>query len=449
MKRERLMLAVIAACAGAALLFALMVPQLMRPSRRPEESAHSLARWLQRHPGDWIGFAKLSELAIASDLPHRLPLWRASFDHARSLAPLRPHAAVAFVRGGLFNWQELSPRERSHVIEVATSMLRDPAVFAATSMSLFAVTQDFELLLKNNPGTSAAYASLAQLALRHHNFAGYRKARDLENAHRVSEVASALDSRPPAELIAMLPYPLRAEHERIVRALLEQLHRRPVDAPLRPDLTSGLIDFAIRHSSTPLDGLRFVVLDDASATPASRARLAIALGLWKEASDIRIAHAGDTPEWRQYHVEKALAHSNRDEHAQAFAELAHATSDPSAAAIAAGAEVARRAGNRATAVLYERQLADRTLPRWEGLCGIDLCTTATAVVFRPQRGELLLTFTNAGADAAYLEVRVDDRRVAEGEANGKSWHISLEPGAHRLEVRIANSAGGQRRVRMS
>jgi hypothetical protein len=448
MRRERMLLSAIALASGVALAVTLSRPHVARPSPRPDD-VRPLSQWLAAHPADWVGFGLLSERAIESDGENRHQLWRAAFEHARWLAPGRKQPAFAYVRAGLFNWHELSADDRRHVLEQAKPMLRDEGVFNRIHESMFAVSGDIDFLLRNNPGTSNSLAAIASLALRHGHFERYQVARDAADARRLAEIKGTRSTRQPAELLMLLPSPLGAEHRAMVASVLDELQHRPIDTTTaRADLTSDLIDYSIRHAIRPLDGLRHVIHDVPSATEQARARLALALGQLDEAERIRGSSASRGFEWNQYHLERAHALLAKGDVKAARASVGAASDTLTPEMLATAASVARADGDQRAEAAFLERLRAFERPRWEGLCGSELCRVATASIYRPTPGAIAIRLAGTTDQKVWTEVRVNDERITAGRVDGGIWQIPLKAGVQKVEVRILNP-GGQARVRIS
>ena len=171
---RRVILGSIAVVSAALLAVFLTLPgDAARPS-----DAVELGRWMNEHPADWRAASALSAAALDSDAPHRVQLWREAFAHAQQLAPHKPNAATAFVRGGLFHWYELGVEERRLVLDQAAPMLRDQATFTAMHRPLWELTRDFAYLRRNAPDNEKTRTWLRDLAVTHGLFDHYRELRD-------------------------------------------------------------------------------------------------------------------------------------------------------------------------------------------------------------------------------------------------------------------------------
>jgi hypothetical protein len=208
-------------------------------------------------------------------------------------------------------------------------------------------------------------------------------------ADNLARSATVLD---PPELIRRLPSPLTREDEPLVRRVLAELQRRPLDAAAAAGVherASDLSDFAVRHGLGPLDGLN-ALIDNREVPVARRIRLARALG--------------------------------QDDQARTLATQRTNLPAPGA---------------------------------WIGTCGTtDLCSTVTATIEAARAIRLSLDVVQTDEVDPYVEIYVDDVRVAEGNVRGsRTFALPVrEAGSHRVEVRLANPQtrnGVQRRVRLS
>jgi hypothetical protein len=92
---------------------------------------------------------------------------------------------------------------------------------------------------------------------------------------------------------------------------------------------------------------------------------------------------------------------------------------------------------------------------WAGTCGVnELCASATAKQYvRDGTIDLTLTAVQSDETPPYVEIFVDDARVAEGEVHGsRAFRIAVATGLREIEVRLVNARtrnGIQRRVRLS
>lgn len=388
---RQILLGVTAGLTLVMLIVFLAKPAIARDADRPGEIA-ALARWLADHPADWLAASLIADRALDTTTSRRSELWRTSYAHAVRLAPHRPNPAAAFVRGGLFHWYELSPADRTEVLRVAAPMLRDPVFFERMHRPLFDLTRDLTYLRSNAPDTENAVLWLRDLAAMNGLFADYRELRAAVAAQRVRKFEERKDTLSAAELIRLVPNPITRDHEPLVRRVLAQLQRRPLDslsAPGVAERAADLAEFAIRHRLKPLDGLD-VLVETREAAGATRARLAGALGRREEA-----------------------------------------------------------------ALITAREPERPDNARWTGTCGgNDVCSAATATITASSEITLEVAAVQSDEIPPYVEIYVDDERLAEGPID-ESRRFTLPvraAGPHRVEVRLINPQTRnrfQRRIRLS
>jgi hypothetical protein len=448
-RSRRIVLALGGAISGMLLALVLLRPDILREKPRPRD-ARALAAWVATHPADWKASRALSEQALDSDLPRRLELWKASYDHARSLAPLRTQAATAFVRGGLFHWTELSPADRKAVLAAAAPLLRDEATFVQLHANLFQLTRDFNYVRRAAPDSPRALRQLRDLALAHGLFAEYRELRAEERETRVARLSAIRGTATVPELLSLLPHPADAADKPLIRDVLEATVARPVNAQRDGRVTSALtsaLDLGIEPARTlaPL-------LDAEWISEAVRARLALALDDPAAATRLELAARGASgSDWAAYFADRARHEARRGERAAAEAALARLPAgDAESLAVAAG--IHRIIGDETRAGELENRL--RTNVRWAGLCGNDLCRSArTFRMFDTTPEALRFAVVQTDGIPPYLEVFVDGALVAEGAVEGsRTFEVLATPGIHEIEVRLVNPktrSGLQRRVRMS
>lgn len=383
---------------------------------RPEEIP-GLARWMSDHPADWLAVSLLADRALDSELPRRVELWRAAYAHGARLAPLRPNPAAAFARGGLFHWYELGGGDRQAVLRAAAPLLRDPMFFSRMHRPLWQLTGDFAYLRRHAPDTEQALVALRDLAVTHGRFGDYRELRAALARQRLQMFERQRKTLTPPAMIALLPPRITKDYEPLVRGVLEELQRRPLDAinaPATRARADELIAYALRHDLGPLDGLE-ALIETPSIRAVTRARLAVALGRDRQASAIELAGATRAAEWAPYFLERAAFEESR--------------------------------GDRALAALYRRRAVHESA-EWTGLCGrAEVCSSATRIAVAP----MSLTVENAQSDEVppYVELYVDDALVAEGPVEDSR---RFSAGKGRVELRLANPWTRnrfQRRVRLS
>ncbi len=388
---RQIMLGITAALMLTLLIAFLATPAIARDPVRPRE-VNELARWLADHPADWLAASGLSARALDSTLPARHALWRRSYEHAQRLAPRRLNGTSAFVRGGLFHWYELEAADRKEILAVAAPMLRDPKIFTEMHKPLWELTRDLGYLRRNAPDTENAIVVLRDLAATNGLFDDYRELRTALSRHRMKTFESGKERLTAVELIRLIPSPITRDEEPLVRRVLDQLQRRPLDASNAASVHqagSDLAEYAIRHRLGPLDGLE-VLVETREVPAASRARLAEALGRTTDAKRI--------------------------------------------------------------AVLESRQPSTE---RWSGTCGRnEVCYSATATIPADRQITLDVAVVQTDEIPAYIEIYVDDERMAEGPVvETRRFAVPVRTaGAHRVEVRIANPHTRnqiQRRIRLS
>jgi hypothetical protein len=413
--------------ASSALLLAifLMNPRWQGEPARPKEP-QPLAKWLAWHPADWLAASAISDQSLDSalPLPRRIALWRSSYALAHYLAPLRPNPTAGFVRAGLFHWYELGPADRQAVLRAAAPLLRDPQVFASLHRPLWELTRDLAYLRRTAPPTINALWMLRELAVASGDFAEYRTLRTALRDARMNEFQARRATATIGELIDILPQSITGEDEPLVRAILEEIDRRPFDVNQMGNRLEDLARFAIAHDVQPLTAIASLVEIDRKLTNPTRARLAVALRDRAAATRIELLTGiTTTPEWTQYHLDRAaLEERERD------TELA---------------------------TLYRTRAAHSEAPpmnTWANTCGpTDLCTAVTRTHDGPF--EFKAAIAQSDEIPPYLEIYVDDILVAEGEVRDeKTFHVKAGPGLHRTEVRLVNRFtrnGTQRRARLS
>lgn len=427
--RQTLLTSIAAASALLLLLF-LANRELTRDPVRPDDLGE-LAAWLSHHPADWLAASAITDRSLDSALPlgRRVALWRSSHMLAAHLAPLRTNPTAGFVRAGLFHWYELGAAERRAVLAAAAPLLRDPAIFAALHRPLWELTHDLGYLQRSAPPTINALSMLRELAVSSGNFDAYRNLRAAMREGRMNEFRAKRSTVTVAELMAILPQPITESDEPLVRAILEEIDRRPFDLQTfdlqnRGGRVEELALYAIRHDVKPLTALAPLIEHVGKLTNPTRARLALALGDRNAAMRVELTTGMvNAAEWGPYLLERA-----------SFEE---------------------REGQPALAARYRLRatVADRPAVNvWTNVCGVaELCSS----VFRIHDGPLHFRASVVQSDqiAPYLEVYLDDKLVMEGEVrDGKTFAVDAAPGPHRTEVRLVNRTmrnGAQRRVRLS
>ncbi|HYI10628.1 MAG TPA: hypothetical protein VEK57_16325 [Thermoanaerobaculia bacterium] len=399
----------------------LTTPELARDQKRPQE-LEALGVWIENHPADWLAASALSDRALDSNSPRRRELWRTAYAHAGYLAPLRPNSAAGFVRAGLFHWYELPEDDRKAVLEVAATLLHDPAVFTSLYTPLWQLTRDLAYLRRVAPRTTLATAQLRDLAATHGQFDHYRQLRAELRASRLHDLQKTRNLLTPAELLAILPEHVDTADEPLVRAILEHLDRSAFDVKQLGEGAEKLARYALDHHVQPLTALASLCETPGVVSDATRARLALALG--KREAATRIEMSGTVvaaKEWLPYYLDRA--------------------------------ELEAREGNSSVAALYRARAATArdASGAWSETCyQNELCRNAV----RETNGPLALRLSVVQSDETppYVEIYVDDALAAEGEiADERSFTVG-GPGHHRVELRLVNRHtrnGVQRRLRLS
>lgn len=431
-----------------AIVLLLFVAQYQPTSPQRPEDLRGAAVWVTEHPADWIAASVISDAALDSALPRRFDLWRASYQLASGLAPRRHNASAAFVRAGLFHWYELPEPDRHAVLVAAMPLLRDPTLFPAMHASLFELTHDLGLLRRANPGTRSALLLLRDLAVKNGRFDDYRAIRQDLRVRTLAEFKERLTTASYGELVMMLPDPLTAADEPLVRDLLSEMHRRPIEAVPDAARTRALIEYAIRRH-LPLDGLR--PLARMREVPDSlRAHLALHLGDEELASQLELA--GWLPaaaEWIDYQADRALVDAKRGDAGGTQVHLDRAAT----AGVTPPVVAAMREAERLLDTTFTNAPDART--------AIEPAEIGAYVAwhqdaYTPAATTLPLHVATVQSDqiAPFVEVYVDDVLVADGAVNGeREIPVTIGgAGLHRLELRIANPVTRgrvQRRVRIS
>jgi len=403
------------------LLFAIVRPHLP-PSTPPDDFAGAI-RWLASHPADYLALDVVTDDALNTQDARRFEIWRASHELAVQLAPWRSGPRMAFVRSGLEHWYELPPRDRATVLASAAPLMHDPEIFGRVARPLFDLTGNFAYLRKNAPHDAPSRDLLSRIAATNGLFAEYRSLRAEAAIARLRHFSKIRSSASQAELIEILPDRFDGDDEQLLRQILDELSRRPIDAPpSQPALVDRVVDYALRHHIEPLSGLEALVDLPGAASEPARARVALHLGDADRASRIEISTPHNDPAaWADYFDERA-----------AFA---------------------RTHGDTALAKLYEAKafLGHQQRATWTGLCAANtICTGGSKelLVTKPHRLALSLD-SDPETVPAYVEIFVDERRVTEGEvAKTKTLDLGpAEPGWHLVDVHVVNPFTPQARER--
>lgn len=424
----------------------------------PPNDPVGMARWVSEHPADWLTASVLTDSALDARIPQRFELWRASYDTAAKLAPLRPNPRAAFVRAGLFHWYELSPPDRKLLITELEPMLRDVRYFGDMYAALWMLTRDFALLRRANPGDANSLNNLRTLAATHGRFEDYRELREEIRRKLFAELQQHRGGS-PADLIAVLPSTLDAADTPLVKAILQELHEHPLDVNTAPQGNSTLLlEFALDHNLEPLDGLQELAHSEKLVAPALRARLALRLGHPDLASRLALLAVPNSRDWSAYHRDRALYEARRGAVDAAEAQLLLADIAKSPQGLAVAAEVADITGRKELAARRRHDLATAfgELRDWEDLCSADLCRSANRWVYVAAPRTLTVRVTPVQSDEVppYVEAFVDGVIVAEQPiSSATTMNIPIATaGLHRVELRLVNRFTrnqAERRVRLS
>lgn len=412
--RKSVYLLILAAASLASLLlFAIVRPHL--PASTPPSDFSGAMQWLTMHPADYLAADVVTEHALDTPPRERFEIWRASHELAIQLAPWRGGPRMAFARSGLEHWYELPPRDRVQVLRTAEPLLHDPTIFPRVAQPLFDLTGNFGYLRRNAPHDAAARERLSHIAATNGLFADYRSLRAEAAIARLRRFSQIRSSASQSDLIDLLPDFFSADDDALVRSILEELSRRPLDAaPSRAAVVDRVVDYALRHHIEPLSGLEALVDLPGAASDPARARVALHLGDPDRASRIEIAARNTEPAaWADYDDERA-----------AFA---------------------RAHGDGPLAKLYEAKafVGHQEREKWTGLCaGKTICTSGSRelTVAKPHRLTLSFDSEHEEGVPAYVEILIDGQRVAEGEiAKSHTFDLGTAAvGPHPIEVRIVN-----------
>jgi len=436
------------------LLVGILRPELLRDPRRPP-GIEAEARWLMEHPADWVAASEISDAALDLQSPRRFQLWYTAYEHARRLAPHRANTAVAFVRGGLFHWYELGAADRKRVLDAAAPLMHDEAFFGRMYAPLWQLTRDFAWLRRVAPDTLNARIWLRDLAIVRGLFGDYRVLRDEIRRERMEAFDSRRGSDDPNALLELVPRHLDRADEPLVHAMLEELDRKAFNVEQMSGAIEDVVEFAVRHDTQPLAAIGPLVKKGGRMREVTRARAALALNDVTMATQIELTGAIDhVQEWSEYYLDRARFEARRgDFHTAEAYVLRAAPAGQTPRWLAVAEEVARAAGKPAEAAAYRKRL--EAMPwTWSGMCGAEVCRTATATQYvRASRLQLQLANTQSDETPPYVEIYVDDALAAEGEVRDqRAFDVATTPGLHELEVRLVNPLtrnGAQRRVRLS
>jgi hypothetical protein len=232
----------------------------------------------------------------------------------------------------------------------------------------------------------------------------------------------------PADLLALIPQTFTRDDDALVRGVLQELQRRPLDGPPpNSETLDRVVDYALRNRIEPLGGIDSVASLPGAASDVTRARLALHGGNAQQAGSIEVSSTiVDPAAWADYFDERA-----------AFARKS------------GDALLAQASAERAQSGHAARQ-------RWRNVCDDDtLCLRAATEV--PAERERTLSIALApevpNGVPAYVEIYIDAARVAEGPLPAAQTFDagSISPGPHPLEIRLVNPftpQARQRRVRL-
>lgn len=460
MTRRQRQIVLISIAAMLAMLIAVFLLNLdvVKDPAAPREVV-AMGAWMQKHPADWLTAAEISDAALDSSVPRRTELWRTSYALALHLAPRLKNSPGAFVRAGLFHWYELGANDRKAVLDVAAPLLHDNNdIFNDLHEPLWDLTHDFDYLLRNAPPTAGAIDTLRAMTASRGLFADYRKTRAVLDRERLVAFREARTTMAPHELPSLLPPRLSMDDEPLVRAILEELHSQSFTPEQFRDPTAAMIEFALDHNVQPLDALAPFIEADI-IPPQTRARLALALDHADTAATIELAGAHPVaPEWVRYRAERALYEAKHGNAGAVEIQLRHAfASGADPFVLETAIQAAELLQNGEAAAQYRRQLAAfAKAPReWNPNCGRDeVCDWGSTRVYATGPIDINAAVVQSDRIPPYIEIYVDDARVAEGEVDKtRLFTLPLATGVHRIEVRLINprigGSGFQRRVRLS
>jgi hypothetical protein len=210
-------------------------------------------------------------------------------------------------------------------------------------------------------------------------FDDYRELRGEVQRKREADFREKRDRFSPVEIVGALPPPpYSTDDEPLLRAALDELHRRPLtEDPHRIGELDALVDYALRHHLEPLDGINSIVLMHGAASDITRYRLAEKFGMNAAAFDIRLGAKTPLAEPRG-----TWQHLRDDGNVNGRAWIDREFAGPASIAI--------------------QTIKSDEVPPW-------------------------------------VEIYFDDARVAEEEVPAsRTFAIPAAKGEHRLEVRVAN-----------
>ncbi|MCU1230196.1 MAG: hypothetical protein JWO97_3080 [Acidobacteria bacterium] len=392
------------AMAGSLLVFITTPSSDWKTVAPPDDRVH-LADYIATHPTDAKASAKITDAALDYPIAKRRELWHAAHDLTNHIEPYRTNGQIAFARAGVFHWSELSDAERHEVIASIGPLLNDYNRFMALYKPVWALTHDLALLRRHAPRSESVLNELGELAVTNGLFDDYRTLRAETQRVREEEAAAKRATLTPSQLLQSLRPPFRVSDEPLIVAVLRELQGRPLDEDPHTSVIDPLIEFAIDHHLTPLEGLEAITRLKGTASDAHRARLALALDLPDRASDLELGNADVSPPWRRYYAERA--------------------------------EYEAKHGNADQAELYRVRayVASTSSGKWEGLCDGDLCTNGRTEIDGPR--VLTLEMVQSDEVPPWVELYIDDALRDEGPVAPRRV-FTVPDGRHRVELRIAN-----------
>lgn len=410
-----------------------------------------IARTLENYPASGDAYRRSAELAF--DLPSTsTAIWNKAYQTAERLAPAWTTTRREFIRQAFFHWPELSEPDRQRVLREAADLMRDPRTFTQLHRPLWQLTRDLDYLRRAAPRNIDSWLELMRLALDVGEFEHYRALRS--EAAKVFEQSLNEKTRrrasPDEILNDLLKLERSAENRAVMRRYLDWLAENPpTGLESNPDHLSRFVDYAIRERLPHFDALVHLSSPESPLPPPARARLAIATDNVTVADAIEREFMQRTPPWTDYLIERAVYEARRDQVARARERLDHLSpaEKNSAPALSTRAYLAGRIGqNEEAERLYatlEQTFSPLTMSadRW-GLCNGAICSTeGSAVTFsrKPQRTTVVLAPAREQNPPAYVEVLIDEHRVAE-RAVIESTRVDLNvpAGLHRIRVKLLN-----------
>lgn len=402
-----------AASLGSLILFAVVRPPF--PVIAPPNDFAGAVRWLESHPADYIAADTVTQETLNTQAKRRFDVWRASHELSVQLAPWRTGPRMSFVRSGLEHWYELAPRDRANVLHAAGPLLHDTEIFRRVAQPLFDLTANFGYLRRNAPHDAASRDQLSRIAATNGLFADYRSLRAEAVVARLRHFSQIRSSASQADLIEILPDHFCDDDEPLLRSILDELSRRPLEgAPSNPALVDRVVDYSLRRHIEPLSGLEALVDLPGAASEPARARVALHLGDPDRASRIEISAPHNDPAvWADYFDERS-----------AFLR-AHGD------------------GTMANVYAAKAFVGHQARVKWAHLCADkEICTTGDreVVVSKIHPLSLALDASREERVPAYVELFLDQRRVAEGGvAKTTTFNLGTPPaGPHPIEIRIIN-----------